>query len=130
VVTYSFNIDNIPRISLKEVENVVNIVFKRNFPDIYPEDGIRSRSRRSIVVTFRFIFFKVARDMFYPLKPIAKYLGYNHATILHAVKTVDNLIETNDHVVITYYNLVRNEIKTRIDNNADVPDTIGEEYNS
>lgn len=123
VVTYSFKVDSVSRISLSELEKVVNEIFKKNFPELYPEDGIRSKFRRSMIVAFRFIFFKIAREMCYPLVPIAKFLGYNHATVLHAVKTINNYIDTRDVTITTYYNLVKYEIQTRIDYNATISDT-------
>lgn len=123
IVTYSFKADNVPRVTLRELEGIVNGIFEKHFPEAYIKDGIRSKNRKSIIVTFRFIFFKVAREMFYPLVPIATYLGYNHATVLHAARTIQNLIDTNDLRVITYYNLIKNEIQIRTDNITNVSDT-------
>jgi hypothetical protein len=122
-VCYDIYVDSLPKLLLPQIEEAVNYTFKLNFPEAFPNQGIRNRARHTITIAFRYIFFKIARDMGYTFPVMSSYIGFDHATILHAVKSMNNLLETKDPVTIKYYNLVKNEIKRRVVNNADVHNT-------
>lgn len=122
VVLYELDNDNLPVLVLTELESLVNKVYKTYFPDIYTVEGVRSKTRLFNTVMFRYIFYSAARQMGYPLTVIAKYLGFNHATVLHGIRAVENLIETNEPRLVKYYNIVRYEIQTAVVNNGNVHD--------
>jgi chromosomal replication initiation ATPase DnaA len=52
--------------------------------------------------------------MGYSLTSLGKYLDYNHATVIHAIKVVSNLIDINDLVTIRNLKLIHDEIEKRI----------------
>jgi len=119
----SYNLESskkIPILGLPELESLINDVFQEHYPAAYVPDGIRSRSRNLTVVMFRFIYFKTARDMAYGLKMIGNYIGFDHATVLHANKTISNLLDVQDSVVVKYYNIIKNEIQARTSYHGDV----------
>ena len=130
VVMYNLSSNNLPPLRLIEIETIIEGMYQSHFPELYTKKSLRSRCRISTVVMFRFLFFKIAREMYYPLKAIGQFMGYNHASVLHAVKAIDNLLETKDSKTIKYYNLVKYEIKNRVIDNADVHDTEQQEDNT
>jgi hypothetical protein len=73
-------------------------------------DDLRSKSRKRPIPYARYMFAKVARDSFMyvlaqseyggmreiplTLTALAEYLNVNHATVLHGIKTIEDLIAT------------------------------------
>jgi hypothetical protein len=129
-VCYDLNNKNIPKLSLVEIEKIVNQCFSRNFGDLYPNINIRNKRRKLPIITFRFIFFKIAKDMTYTYVSIARFLKFNHATVIHGYNTMTGLLESHDKQAHYYYNFVKNEIKSRISNNANVQPVEHEADNS
>jgi hypothetical protein len=120
LVLYELDDLKLPSIVLNELEIIVNNVYKREFPDIPNVEGIRSKKRLFTIIMFRYIFYKIAREMGYPLMVIGKYLGFDHATVLHGTRCINNLLETNEPRYIKFYNHVRNEVQNRVIDNANV----------
>jgi hypothetical protein len=80
-------------------------------------DTIMTKTRKRPVVYFRQAFCKIASDMRYPCMQIAKMLGINHATVIHSVKTVNNLIDTKDKDMIHVMSLVNKTIDEHLKQN-------------
>jgi len=120
VVLYELDDLKLPSMVLNELEIIVNGVYKREFPDIPNVEGIRSKKRLFTTIMFRYIFYKIAREMGYPLTVIGKYLGFDHATVLHGTRCINNLLETNEPRCIKFYNHVRYEVQNRAIDNANV----------
>lgn len=110
----------IPKLTLKDIHDTVNSIFEQSFPDVYTSEGIFVRTRKQLPITYRHIFFKIARETGYTFKNIGEYGGYNHATIVHAVTRINNLLEVGDVDMSRNYNLVKNEIENRRSNAGDV----------
>lgn len=56
-----------------------------------------AKSRKRELVELRMIFCTLARSMKYTLVSIGEYIGgRDHTTVLHAVSTFNNLVETNE----------------------------------
>jgi len=78
---------------IRDVEQAVSLVYE------LPVERIKARTRKREVVEARQISMwwreRNTRDT---LSRIGELLGgYDHATVLHAVKTVNNLIDTDKH---------------------------------
>lgn len=81
--------------TLEEIQHIVDSRMKMFFIHDVPL-SIMDNTRKRPIVTYRHVFCKIARLMGYSMTNIGKYIGRDHATIIHSVKTVDNLIEAKD----------------------------------
>ena len=54
--------------------------------------------------------FKILYDMGYTYTVLSGYFKFNHATILHGVKTINNYLQFNDERTVEVYNILKNEI--------------------
>lgn len=83
------------KLCLQELLDIVNKVFEDNVNVKY-HDGVFSQSRKREVVTYRHAFCKISYSLGYKLKSIAEFINKNHATVLHSIRNVDNLLKSND----------------------------------
>jgi len=77
---------------------------------VYPK-GVKTKARRRRVVLYRQIGFKLLRDMGLSHEKIGKAFDISHATVIHGVKSLNNLLETNDHETIITYTDVLTKVK-------------------
>lgn len=63
---------------------------------IIEQDGLANKNRKREVVYRRFYLFRKLREDGQSLKGIGKLFNMNHATILHGLRTYQNLIDVND----------------------------------
>lgn len=105
----------IPYMPLHDIIDSVNSVMEHKF-------GTRRVNKKLIRITsylrireateYRFIYFKIARDMGYTFKEIGKVLktdkhdGYDHTTVMHGVNTFDDLLSTNENFAIKYQEVI------------------------
>jgi hypothetical protein len=108
------------KIDLKKLSDLVNEIFKENFPDDYPENGISNRCRKRIIITFRQVYFKIGVEMGHTIDSIAKNIGYDHATVIHSRKNVSNLLEYNDPLTVSTYKKIKYATKERYGYDGDV----------
>ena len=91
---------------------------------IIEQDGLANKNRKREIVHRRIYLFRKLREDGYTLKRIGGLFNMNHATILHGLKTYQDLTDINDKLFkhdIEYYKLLlslerpeldlRNEIK-------------------
>ncbi len=68
------------------------------------KDNFFSSSRARPFVLARHLFFYIARyKLGHKLMPIANYIGRDHATVMHGIDTVSNLLAVNDSQVQSIY---------------------------
>lgn len=114
IIKSNINSFFIPQLALEELRLIIDEIFKKNFPDIHTDEAMLGKTRKQTPILYRHIFYKIARELGYTFKDIGRFSGFNnHATILHAVKRISNLLEVKDPEVITNYNLIKNEIHDR-----------------
>lgn len=82
-------------LTLTEMIKVIDADLKHKHPDTYP-NGVRSKNRVKTLVLRRQILFKMGREMGLNFEYIAKEFDLDHATIIHGVKTINNLLDTED----------------------------------
>lgn len=68
------------------------------------KDNFFSSSRARPFVLARHLFFYIARyKLGHKLVPIASYIGRDHATVMHGIETISNLLAVNDSQVQSIY---------------------------
>lgn len=81
---------------------------------------ISEKSRRFDLVFARACYFKICRDLTNnSYQKIGSSLGKNHATVMHGIKTLNDLIETDKDLQNRYYTLLNkfseyNKIKEKM----------------
>ncbi len=80
-VVYNINY-NIP--TLNQIFDCVN----EQYQLIEPNGSIENRNRDGILILYRAIYYKIAKDFGYTLTSIGSLTSQNHATILHGIKKV------------------------------------------
>jgi len=77
--------------------------------EIIEQDGLAQKNRKREIVHRRIYLFRKLREDGHTLKRIGSLFNMNHATILHGLKTYQNLTDVNDKVFkhdIEYYKLL------------------------
>ena len=76
---------------------------------IIEQDGLAQKNRKREIVHRRIYLFRKLREDGYTLKRIGGMFNMNHATILHGLKTYQDLTDINDKLFkhdIEYYKLL------------------------
>jgi hypothetical protein len=106
------NIDNIGKSTrLKKIEELVIDAMHECHPDLQYIKSLSCRLRRREYIlwvqAFGYISFKIGFTKSY----IGKHIKKNHATIIHGIKQVEDLLSINDREMTETYNLTINKIK-------------------
>lgn len=107
------------KISLEDLESVVDISIKKQYPNRFP-NGLRTRKRVHAIVNFRFCFYKIALDMGYPLTYIGYHLGFTHSAVINGNNVIRGLLQTKDTKSVFNINNIYYEIKERFGIDADI----------
>jgi chromosomal replication initiation ATPase DnaA len=102
----------VQKVDIHILEKVVNDVLWESNPKQYT-DGIRKRSRQLSLAEHRQVFYKVAREMGYNYSYLARFLGFDHATAIHAVKKVSMMLNIKDKVIGTIYSKIKNKLNDK-----------------
>jgi hypothetical protein len=114
------NKDVISGMALVDLLKIANAcLFNAEQYKVYP-DGIKTKTRERIVVIHRYCFIHIARRMHYRNTSIMKFLEWDHATGIHAEKTVKSLLESKDYELATALDCMYGEIKRQSGNDGDV----------
>lgn len=73
-----------------------------------PLEKLKSKSRKREVITARFIYWYHLRENRYTYEEIGRMFGMNHATVIHAVRTVDNFIAIDDSYIEKFLKAIQN----------------------
>lgn len=115
VITLHQNNIDMPVMELHEIIYSVNSVMESKF-------GKRKVNNKLIRITsflrvreateYRFIYFKIARDMGYTFKEVGKALktdktdGYDHTTVIYGINTFNDLLSTSENFALKYQEVV------------------------
>lgn len=115
LITIQYKLDkSIRSIPLSEIIRIVNNKLFVDNPKYFPL-GIKTKGRDKVLVLYRYIYFVIARNLKYGLKEIAESVDKDHATVLHGIKQIKNLLETGLYADVTDpYNDCTKEINERI----------------
>ena len=99
---------------LSELMRIINNRLYVNNPKFFPT-GIKTNTREKAVVLHRYIYFTLARNMRYTLNEIGESVGKNHATIIHGVRQLSNLLDAGIYPDVNdpYYECTK-EVNERI----------------
>jgi len=92
---------------MQEIVEVVNTTIDRK---LYPA-GLATRSRKRDLVMMRQIVAYVCRSFGFQYQQIARTMGVNHATTIHGVTTVKNLLEHADPDMVLAYEKIIETLK-------------------
>lgn len=96
-------------ISLELLEELINRVMKRDFPQY---DGwLGKETRKTEVVMFRSIFFFFAREYGYTTSASGKHVGRDHATVIHGMNKLETKLSKNSVKYTKYFNLCKEAIE-------------------
>lgn len=118
IVNYSF--DNLPYlISLNQLIEVLNDLILED-EEISNKLTVKNRTRKREIVMYRQCGFVVATRMNYGPSRIAEAFGFDHATVIHANRVINELIETRDKHTLIILNRIQNELKKRFGTDGNV----------
>lgn len=102
---------------LREYELLVEDVISKdpNFPEDLVVKGIlRNRSRKRDLVTYRQCAFKIAFDMGYGPSAIATHFHWDHATMIHAKRTIRDLLDARNKEIIKIHQGINDALEERL----------------
>jgi chromosomal replication initiation ATPase DnaA len=132
-VTYSISKQPLEKISLNMLLDLVNELLLQEISEDDPiyesvkKEGVKLLSRKRFVVLYRQTFMSIANNVGYGPTTLARFLGFDHATVIHGCRKIKDLIETKDPETIIIYTRVTNAYKIRFNNDGDVQPDSGEE---
>lgn len=95
-----------------KIERVKNLIMIESGIDV------SERSRERDTVEMRGVYYKILKDVHHlSLTRIARSLGYNHATVIHALNNFENWCTYNNNIVMCYNN-VREVIMNGTENDS------------
>lgn len=100
------------KIDVAILERVTNDVLWENSPRQYP-GGIRTRGRQLSLAEHRQVFYLVARQMGYNYSYLARFLGFDHATAIHAVNKVTMMLNMKDKVMGSIYSKITTKLNDK-----------------
>lgn len=117
VITMNDEVNELYKLELQEIIDIINDIMEEEFGDRRVGKHllrITSPTRKRDVTEYRYIYFKIARLMGYTYVEIGfkiqkgKLKGYDHTTVMHGIKTFDDLLSTNQKFALRYQNVVDN----------------------
>lgn len=112
-------IKEIPRLGLTELLDELNLTLNERHPSGYVNasfgnvqltHGIKTKTRARDVVIMRQLFCYISRELGYSTVGIGKFLGKDHATVIHGVKAIKDCLETNHAPVVELYTLLKGKL--------------------
>ena len=92
---------------------MVNTAMSKLHPGKNFVKGILTKNRDKTLVNYRYCFYKLAREMKYTTIQIANFTKFDHATILHGVSSIKDLLSVEDEQTIINLNSIYDELKDR-----------------
>ena len=103
----SINITN----KLKELERIVLHTMHELDPSLSYLDSMIVKSRRRNVLIWVQCYTYIARTIGFTTTRIGEFINRDHATVLHSVRAVQNMIDTNETDFMLAYKAVLKNIK-------------------
>lgn len=90
-------------LSMKELFDIVNEALEEKVGKKHT-NGILETTRLREVVLYRQAFCKIGIHLGYKVTSIAEFINKNHATVIHSIRNIDNLLSVSDVDVSTCMN--------------------------
>jgi len=100
-------------ISSSKLIEYVEYLFKSDekVPIKIRQYGLRDKARFDDLILYRQCLFWFLRNEYYTYTNIAAIFKKSHATVIHGVKNINNLLETKDPTTIRIFNRIKDELK-------------------
>jgi chromosomal replication initiation ATPase DnaA len=103
------------RITVQEIQKIVSDVTEIPLTEFLVKEGTKDARKEERVAARQLSMFFSRK---YTGKGVTKigelHKGRDHATVIHAIKTVYNALDTNDRRITDHYYLIEDKIKTRL----------------
>tara|TARA_R100000406_G_scaffold56934_1_gene39151 strand:+ start:1880 stop:2461 length:582 start_codon:yes stop_codon:yes gene_type:complete len=96
---------------LKELEEIVIHTMHEIDPSLSYVDSMIIKSRRRNVLIWVQCYTYIARNLGFTTTRIGQFINRDHATVLHSVKSVQNMIDTNETDYMVVHKAVLKNIK-------------------
>lgn len=122
LVSYRLKNTNPIQLSLKQIEELLIEDAKMYNPQVLEDYAsfLKDKGRTREIVLYKQFYCLLGRQAGYTLLQIAKSIGYNHATIIHGSRSIDNLLKIRDREVTEIFNRLMYEIQQRSSNDGNV----------
>lgn len=112
-------------VSIQVIQGIVSIASNMSIEDIMMQNGIVSSRKRERTVPRMVSMYLSKKYTRHSLDYIGSlHGGRDHATVLHAVKTVNNLLDTNDRETVVIYSRAKKNIERIMSRNKRISDII------
>jgi hypothetical protein len=119
-VRYTFDHNSLKRLSLGTIlEDIQKIADKDTALEGLERD-LSSKCRKSRLVAYRYIYFKIAHDMGYSLESIGALVDRDHSTVIHGLRCIESRIEVGDKPAKALLMLVMNDLETKYGTGATI----------
>lgn len=102
----------VSKMTMDELYDTVTKVFHREFPTLFMF-ALSAHSRIRPLVIFRSIFFHFAKENGFRLREMTEKVDQNHATAIHGIKNLEQMLSINDFYAVRFYNMVKEEIDAK-----------------
>ena len=100
--------------NMSKLEKIEALVLKAMYaesPQLLYIKNFKNPTRRGEYILWKQIFSYIAWDIGFSKSIIGRYIDRNHATVIHSIKTAENLLSVEDHRFTEAYYSVINNIK-------------------
>lgn len=129
LVKYKLGLKYFNGIKLEELAHIVNIKLQEKSPTPLP-NGIATRCRYRYIVEYRHMFFKIAKDMGFGVVAIGKIVDYDHASVVHGAKSINNLLAIGDKNITQLHSEIETAIFAFLNEESIVSDDFSEIKNN
>lgn len=129
IITVKAPLTNKPELTLNTLGIVIDDIVTANYPGLFPE-GIKQKTRKIELLNYRQCFCKIGMDCGHTSVAVANAIGFDHATVLHANKHINLMVETKNDRTIFNLNIIYRELQERFGVNADIQSDQPTRHNS
>lgn len=101
-----FDETELVRLTLEDLESILILKLKKNYPDFKKITYFRNtKSRKYHLVLYSQLFSYIANKKYnYSKSEIARYMAKDHSTVIHSIKSINNYFDTDHKLVKELYN--------------------------
>ena len=129
LVKYKIGLRYFNSLSLDDLLHIINTKLRERTPFDLPE-GIATKSRQRHIVEYRHMYFKFAKDMGFGLCTTGRSIGFNHATVVHGAKSINDLLDAKNKTITILYKDLEECIFKHIEHETIVEDDFAELKNN
>ncbi len=96
---------------LKKIEELVIDAMHNCYPELHYIKSLSCKLRRRDYILWAQCFAYISFRIGFTKSYIATHINKNHATIIHSIKQVEDLLSINDRDMTQVYSLIMNKIK-------------------